>query len=120
MNKWFLLGTAITLEVIATLSLKAALDHHWFYLGVVLGYAGAFTALSLAMRAGLGLGVAYGIWGALGVALTALFAMLLFDESLTPVMLLGLGVIIAGVVLVEFGSQQAQRNRARGKPERIS
>src|SRR5699024_11386791 len=33
-----------------------------------------------ALKAGLGLGVAYGIWGAMGVALTALFGAVLFGE----------------------------------------
>ena len=120
MNKWLLLSMAIATEVAATLALKAALEAPWWYAAVVLGYAGAFTCLALAMRAGLGLGVAYGIWGALGVALTAVLAMLLFAEALTPMMMLGLGVIIAGVVLVEFGSQHALRQQARGKRERLS
>lgn len=120
MKKWFLLSMAIVTEVAATLSLKAALEQPWWYVVVVLGYAGAFTGLSLAMRAGLGLGVAYGIWGALGVALTAVLGMLIFAEPLTPVMILGLVVIIAGVVLVEFGSQHAKRRQDLGKRERIS
>lgn len=114
-----LLGAAIVTEVTATLSLKAALEQPWWYVSVVVGYVAAFTCLSLAMRAGLGLGVAYGIWGALGVALTAVLAMLVFAEPLTGVMVLGLAVIIAGVVLVEFGSQQAQRKHVHGNPERI-
>ena len=120
MNKWFLLSLAIATEVAATLALKAALGAPWWYAVVVLGYAGAFTCLALAMRAGLGLGVAYGIWGALGVALTAVLAMLLFAEALTPLMVLGLGIIIAGVVLVEFGSQHALRQRALKTRERTS
>ena len=120
MNKWFLLSLAIATEVAATLALKAALGEPWWYAVVVLGYAGAFTCLALAMRGGLGLGVAYGIWGALGVALTAVLAMLLFAEALTPLMMLGLGVIIAGVVLVESGSLHARRRQAPGPRERLS
>lgn len=109
MKKWLLLAAAILTEVSATLSLKAALEQPGWYVPVVLGYIAAFTCLALAMRRGLALGVAYGIWGALGVALTAVLAMLIFAEPLTPTMMLGLGVIIAGVVLVELGSQHAAK-----------
>ncbi|PRC54673.1 QacE family quaternary ammonium compound efflux SMR transporter, partial [Mycobacterium sp. ITM-2017-0098] len=65
----------------------------------------SFVFLALVLRRGMGLGVAYGIWGATGVALTAVLAAILFGEALTTVMLLGLACIIAGVVLVETGSR---------------
>ncbi|MBB1020169.1 QacE family quaternary ammonium compound efflux SMR transporter, partial [Dietzia sp. E1] len=63
--------------------------------------------------AGLPLGVAYGIWGATGVALTAGLSALIFAEPLTPLMVAGIAVIIAGVLCVELGSQRA-RARAVG------
>jgi small multidrug resistance pump len=50
------------------------------------------------------LGVAYGVWSALGVAATAVFSSLLFDEAFTGSMVLGLLLIVGGVVLVEVGS----------------
>ncbi len=56
-------------------------------------------------------GSTYGIWGATGVALTALLSAAVFGEDLTPTMVVGLGVIIAGVLLVELGSQRAHRVR---------
>jgi small multidrug resistance pump len=59
--------------------------------------------LWLALREGMPVGVAYGVWAAFGVALTALFSALLFDEALTPVMLVGIGLVIAGVLCVELG-----------------
>ena len=43
------------------------------------------------------------IWTAVGVALTAVFSKLLFDEPLTIVMGLGIALIISGVVLLELG-----------------
>ena len=52
----------------------------------------------------MGIGVAYGIWTAVGVALTAVLSRCLFDEPLTRTMLLGIGLIATGVVLLELGS----------------
>jgi small multidrug resistance pump len=110
-KKWLFLGGAIVSEVTGSLSLKAALDHPGWYTLMAAGFAGAFVFLSLVLRAGLPLGVAYGIWGALGVALTALFSALLFGEPLTPIMGLGLALIIAGVLCIELGRQRAERAR---------
>ncbi|MFD9480832.1 MULTISPECIES: SMR family transporter [Streptomyces] len=62
MRKWLLLLAAILLEATATLSLRGALDHPALYALVAVGYLGSFAALSLVLRAGMALGVAYGIW----------------------------------------------------------
>ena len=105
---WYFLMAAIVLEVAGSLSLKGALDVPALYAVVALGYLGAFAFLALTLGAGLPLGVAYGIWGATGVALTAALSALIFDESLTPLMAVGIAVIIAGVLCVEMGSQRAR------------
>lgn len=104
-KKWLLLITAILTEVSATLSLRAALDHPAWYIVVVGGYLAAFTALSFVLREGMGLGVAYGIWGATGVVLTAVFATFLFGDPLTATMGIGIALVIGGVLCVELGSQ---------------
>lgn len=109
---WLLLAAAIGLEVTASLSLKAALDAPGLYAVVVVGYVGSFACLAGVLRAGLPLGVAYGIWGATGVALTATLSTLLFHEPFTPLMGVGIALIIGGVLLVEVGSQRAQRRAA--------
>jgi small multidrug resistance pump len=101
---WLLLGAAIVSEVTATLSLKRALDHPALYAVVVVGYGAAFVLLTLTLKHGLGIGVAYGIWAALGVALTALGSKVFFDEALNGVMVAGLALIIGGVLLVEVGA----------------
>ena len=68
MTKWLLLAGAILSEVTASLSLKGALDRPALYAVVLVGYAASFVALAMVLRRGMALGVAYGIWGALGVA----------------------------------------------------
>ncbi|MBX9388066.1 DMT family transporter [Streptomonospora nanhaiensis] len=112
MRKWLLLAAAILMEVTATLSLRAALDAPALYAVVAAGYVGSFAALGLVLRAGMGIGVAYGVWGASGVALTAVMATLLFGDPLTVVMGVGIALVIGGVLCVELGAQAAAR-RAR-------
>ena len=104
---WPTLGGAIISEVSATLALRQALSHPGFYIVVGIGYALAFILLSLTLKAGMPLGVAYGLWGALGVALTAVLSMLVFGEPMTVLVALGIALIMAGVLLVEVGAQRA-------------
>jgi small multidrug resistance pump len=104
---WALLLAAVVSEVTASLSLKGALDHSWLYVLVVTGYVGAFVLLTAVLKTGMPLGVAYGIWAALGVAGTALLAAALFGEPLTVVMSVGVVLIIGGILLVELGSHVA-------------
>lgn len=101
MNPWLPLSLAITSEVIATLCLEPALTHHTLLLVVVAGYMCAFYCLSLSLRAGMGLGRAYGTWSAVGVTLTALLAIPLFDDHLSPIALVGIALIACGVYLVQ-------------------
>lgn len=102
---WVFLGCAIVAEVSASLSLKAAgSGHRRLYVVVVVGYLSAFAFLSLTLHAGLPLGVAYGVWAALGVALTALLCQPLFGEPITRTMWFGMLLIAVGVLVVELGT----------------
>ncbi|MFF5325234.1 DMT family transporter [Janibacter hoylei] len=103
--QWLFLIAAIAFEVIATVSLRvAAKGRSAFYAVTALGYLIAFSFLTLALNEGMGLGVAYGIWAASGVALTAIASKMLFKEPLTPMMMGGIALIISGVLLVELGA----------------
>lgn len=105
---WFFLGLAILTEVAATMSLRASegLKKKVWLVPIASGYVGAFTFLSLALAAGMPLGVGYGIWVACGVALTAVGSRMLFKEPLTPAMACGILLISAGVLVVEAGAAQ--------------
>lgn len=48
-------------------------------------------------------------WGACGVALTAVMSLVIFGEPVTPLMAIGILLIMGGVLLVELGSQAAQK-----------
>ena len=102
---YLFLAVAILSEVAATLCLRtAATGRHVFYVPVVAGYLLSFAALALTLDRGIGLGVAYGIWAASGVAITAVASRLLFREPLTRTMGLGIAAIVVGVLLIELGA----------------
>jgi small multidrug resistance pump len=104
---WVLLSAAIVTEVTATLSLRAAQDQAAWLIVVAAGYAAAFVLLALVLRTGVAVGVAYGIWGACGTALTTLSAAVIFRDALTWPIAGGIALIIAGVLFVELGAHPA-------------
>ncbi|BBY30064.1 DMT family transporter [Mycolicibacterium sediminis] len=112
MRKWVLLAAAIVSEVAATLSLRASQEQSAWLVVVVVGYLASFAFLTLVLRAGIAIGVAYGIWGAAGTAATAVLAALVFGEAFTWVIAAGIGLIIVGVLFVELGSHPATEESA--------
>lgn len=105
---YLFLVLAIVTEVAATLALRMATSESkkkrlWLIV-VGGGYAIAFYGLTMALTYGVPLGVAYGIWAASGVALTAVLSRVFFKEPLTKLMLLGIGLIMIGVLLIELGA----------------
>lgn len=101
----FLAG-AITAEIVATLSLRASegFSRLGFAVVVVVGYIVAFALLSLALTRDVPLGVAYGIWAAIGVAAVTVLSSPLFGESLIAIQVGGLVLVIAGIVALEAGA----------------
>ena len=103
---WLLLSTAILLEVGGTLALRQSdgMRKRWWAAATVVTYVVSTWLLWLTLEAGMAVGVAYGIWAATGVALTAIASRVLFQEPLTPVMAIGIALIAAGVLVVELGA----------------
>ncbi|MDH4192728.1 MAG: SMR family transporter [Nitrospirota bacterium] len=97
---------AIVAEVIATSSLKAA--EGFTKLGpsllVVIGYAAAFYLLSLVLRS-MTVGIAYAIWSGVGIVLLALVGAIAFREIPDAPAVIGMGLIIAGVIVIHVFSQ---------------
>ncbi|MGE4371096.1 MAG: multidrug efflux SMR transporter [Burkholderiaceae bacterium] len=106
MNAWVLLSFAIVAEVIATSALK--MSDGFTRLGpssvVVIGYGIAFVLLSFTLRT-LPVGVAYAVWSGIGIALIALVGVFLFDQKLDTPALIGMGLIIAGVIVLNVFSK---------------
>ncbi|MCX7184366.1 MAG: SMR family transporter [Nitrosospira sp.] len=106
MNQWLFLLIAIVSEVIATSALKASdgFTQLWPSLVVVAGYATAFFFLALTLRT-MPVGVAYAIWSGVGIVLITLIAWRVFGQTLDVPALIGLGLIVAGVVVLNVFSK---------------
>lgn len=100
----WLLG-AILAEVTGTIALRLSAGFSKLVPSavVVVGYGCAFYALAQALARGMPVGVAYGIWAALGVTLVAVIGALFLGESLTWVQAGGIALVIAGVLALELG-----------------
>lgn len=107
MMKWALLGGAIVAEITATMTLKAALDHSGLYAIIVPGFVGSFFFLAATLRRGMPIGVAYGIWSAVGVAGTSILSSVFYSESFTTLQAIGVALIFVGVLTVKLGSHRA-------------
>ncbi|HEX4357331.1 MAG TPA: multidrug efflux SMR transporter [Pseudonocardia sp.] len=103
---WVYLGGAILSEVIATISLRLSEGMSKWTPGVVvvIGYLLSFVLLAQVLKLGLSVGVAYGIWSAVGVSLVALIGAAFLGESLSWVQVGGLLLVIAGVVALQSGA----------------
>ncbi|HRE42995.1 MAG TPA: SMR family transporter [Terricaulis sp.] len=100
------LTLAIIAEVIGTSFLKLAdgFSKPIPSLITVLGYAAAFYFLSLTLRS-IPVGVAYAIWSGVGVVLISLIAWLFMGQKLDAPAVLGMGLIVAGVVVLNVFSK---------------
>jgi small multidrug resistance pump len=101
------LAAAIVSEVIATSFLKYASGPKnvwWAYIIVGVGYVLSFILLSITLRAGVPLGIAYAIWAGVGVVAVAVISWVIFHESLTWQQILGMVLVIGGVGLLELGA----------------
>ena len=100
------LGLAIIAEVIATSSLKAT--EEFTKIGptiiMIVGYGVAFYCMTLALRA-MPLGITYAIWSGLGIVLVSIVGIVLYDEKLDLPAAIGMGLIIAGVVVINAFSK---------------
>ncbi len=105
---WLHLAIAIVAEVVATSSLKASA--HFTRLGpslvVAVGYACAFYFLSLTLDR-IPAGVAYAIWSGAGVTLIAAIGWAFLGQKLDVPAVIGMGLIVAGVVVINTFSTVA-------------
>jgi small multidrug resistance pump len=106
LNAWMILGLAIVAEVIGTTALKASESFTRLVpsLIVVVGYGVAFYCLSLVLKS-VPVGIAYAVWSGLGIVLITAVAWLLYGQRIDLAGLLGMGLIIAGVVVLNVFSK---------------
>ena len=102
------LGIAVAAEVIATSALKASDGFTRLLpsLVVVVGYGIAFYFLSLVLKT-VPVGVAYAIWSGAGIVLISLVGWLWQGQTLDLPALAGMGLIVAGVLVIQLFSKTA-------------
>jgi small multidrug resistance pump len=101
-----LLAIAIVAEVIATSALRASEGFsRWLpTVVVVLGYGVAFYCLSLTLRS-IPVGIVYAIWSGAGIVLISLVAVVLYRQVPDLPAIVGQGLIISGVVVLNLYSK---------------
>lgn len=100
------LAIAIIAEVIGTSFLKSAenFTRLWPSVVTIVCYAIAFVFLSLTLRT-LPTGIAYAIWSGVGIVLISIVAWLWYGQSLDLPAIVGMGLIVAGVIVVNVFSK---------------
>ena len=105
---YFYLAIAIVAEVIGTASLKWS--DGFSRLGpsvvTVIGYGIAFYCLSLTLRT-VPTGIAYAIWSGAGIVLISAVSWIFQGQKLDMPAVLGMGLIVAGVVVINAFSGSA-------------
>ncbi|MGF6771243.1 small multidrug resistance pump [Paraburkholderia sp. GAS199] len=104
-----LLAIAIVAEVIATSAMRASEGFSRFLPAavVVVGYGIAFYCLSLTLKT-IPVGIVYAVWSGAGIVLITLVAVVMYRQVPDLPAIIGLGLIIAGVaVLNMFSKMQA-------------
>lgn len=103
------LCAAIVFEVIGTSFLQQT--QQWTRLIPTLcmlaSYAVAFYLLSIALLT-MPVGIAYAIWSGLGIVLISLVGLVVFKQPLDLPAMVGLGLIIAGVLIVNLFSESVR------------
>lgn len=102
---YLLLALAIMAETIGTTALKASeqFTRPLPSVLVILGYGLAFYLLSIVLRY-MPVGIAYAMWSGLGIVLIALIGWLLFGQALDLAAVIGIGLILAGIVVLQLFS----------------
>ena len=98
---WVHLMIAIVAEVVGTSALKESdgFSRPVPLLITAAAYAVAFFFLALTLRT-IPMGVAYAVWSGIGIVLISLVGWLVFRQNLDAPALVGLGLIVAGVVVI--------------------
>lgn len=108
MNSYVFLGGAIAMEVVGTTFMKTSegFTRLWPSVAAVVSYAVCFYLLSQTLKE-IPTGIAYAIWSGCGIVLISLIAWLLHGQKLDLAAIAGIGLIVAGVIVLNLFSKSA-------------
>lgn len=100
---YILLAVSITLEVFGSTMLKLsnAFTKLLPIVGVVVGFSASFYLFSIALI-DLPLGFSYAIWSGSGTIFTSLVGVFLFKEKINRQGMLGIGLLLIGIILLNI------------------
>jgi small multidrug resistance pump len=76
---------------------------------VIVCYTLCFLALTRALRV-IPMSIAYAVWSGLGIVLVSLIGWWLFDQPLNLGQMVGIGLILVGVVVLQLFSKTAHNH----------
>lgn len=108
MNGAIYLAVAIVGEVIATSFLRASAGFTQLVpsIVVVVGYCVTFYFFSLALQT-IPVGIGYAIWSGIGIILVSIIAFFAYGQTLDLPALIGIGLILAGVLVINLFSHSS-------------
>jgi small multidrug resistance pump len=100
------LALAIFAEMVATSALKASEEFTKLIpsMVVLIGYGVAFYFMTLVLRT-LPVGITYAIWSGVGIVLIAIVGAIFYKEIPDLPAVIGMGLIIAGVIVIYLFSK---------------
>ncbi len=118
---WVFLTLAIAFEVAAATCMKLSdgLTRVWPAVLMVVFYILCFLAMIRSLEH-LQIGVVYAIWAGVGTAAVAVIGVMLFEDTMPWVKILGIMLIIAGVALVNMGGTHTPEDLERIQHEHES
>lgn len=107
-NVYVVLVLAVIFEALGTTSLQASQQFSRLVptLGVALGFGMSLYLFTIVLKT-LPLGITYAIWSGLGICLTAFLGWAIFRQGVDVPGLLGIGLIIAGIAVINLFSDTA-------------
>ncbi|WP_164018020.1 DMT family transporter [Pyxidicoccus trucidator] len=104
MLSYVYLVAAIASEIVGTSLLKKTdgFTRLWPSVACLGGYVAAFAFLSQAVKT-VPVGIAYALWAGLGTAGIVVIGAVFLGEPLSAVKIIGVGLIVAGVVVINLG-----------------
>ena len=99
------LAIAVAFETIGTSAMQASqqFTRLWPSVLVIVGYAISFYFMALTLRY-MPVGIVYALWSGLGIILIALIGYAVFGQKLDLPAIAGLGLIIAGIGVIQLFS----------------
>lgn len=109
MSKYYLiLLAAIFFEIIGTsfVLMSQQFTRFWPSVTVILCITVSFYLMSLTLKY-MPIGIVYAIWSGLGVTMIALVGLVVFRQKLDFPAILGIGLIVAGILIIHLFSSSS-------------